>query len=95
MEFKTARLTLLIDPNEKDAFERLCALQDRTASQVVRHLTGDYLARQGVHYMARDETAKERAPSSDIPAQRTKSDSLEAAPHPASSALRTPRPPAS
>ena len=25
MELKTARLTLLIDPNKKAAFERLCA----------------------------------------------------------------------
>ncbi|MCK7495593.1 MAG: hypothetical protein MZW92_34685 [Comamonadaceae bacterium] len=30
MELKTARLTLLIDPNKKAAFERLCAQQDRT-----------------------------------------------------------------
>ena len=35
MELKTARLTLLIDPNKKVAFERLCAEQDLTASQVV------------------------------------------------------------
>lgn len=44
MELKTARLTLLIDPNKKAAFERLCARQDRTASQVVRQLIRDYLA---------------------------------------------------
>ena len=31
MELKTARLTLLIDPAKKEAFERLCARQDRTA----------------------------------------------------------------
>lgn len=100
MDFKTARLTLLIDPNKKEAFERLCALQDRTASQVVRQLARDYLARHGVHYhgvhyMTRDVPARERGPSSDIPAQRTKSGSPEAAPHPPSSALRTPRSPAS
>jgi antitoxin component of RelBE/YafQ-DinJ toxin-antitoxin module len=35
MELKTARLTLLIDPNKKAAFERLCAQLDLTASQVV------------------------------------------------------------
>jgi Ribbon-helix-helix protein len=50
MELKTARLTLLIDPNKKAAFERLCALQDRTASQVVRQLIRDYLAQHGVEY---------------------------------------------
>jgi hypothetical protein len=48
MEHKTARLTLLIDPNKKAAFERLCAAQDRTASQVVRQLIRDYLALHGV-----------------------------------------------
>lgn len=50
MEHKTARLTLLIDPNKKAAFERLCAQQDRTASQVVRQLIRDYLAQHGVAY---------------------------------------------
>lgn len=52
MELKTARLTLLIDPNKKAAFERLCAAQDRTASQVVRQLIRDYLAEHGVRFVA-------------------------------------------
>lgn len=52
MELKTARLTLLIDPNKKLAFERLCAQQDRTASQVVRQLIRDYLAEHGVQFVA-------------------------------------------
>ena len=52
MELKTARLTLLIDPNKKAAFERLCAQQDRTASQVVRQLIRDYLIEHGVSYVA-------------------------------------------
>ena len=43
MESKTARLTLLIDPHKKAAFERLCAQQDRTASQVVRQLIREYV----------------------------------------------------
>ena len=50
MELKTARLTLLIDPNKKAAFERLCAQRDLTASQVVRQMIRDYLAQHGVHY---------------------------------------------
>ena len=50
MEHKTARLTLLIDPNKKAAFERLCAQQDLTASQVVRQMIRDYLAQHGVAY---------------------------------------------
>lgn len=51
MELKTARLTLLIDPAKKVAFERLCASQDLTPSQVVRQLIRDYLAQHGVAYV--------------------------------------------
>jgi hypothetical protein len=50
MELKTARLTLLIDPNKKAAFERLCAQHDLTASQVVRQMIRDYLAQHGASY---------------------------------------------
>lgn len=50
MEKKTARLTLLIDPKKKQAFEQLCALQDLTPSQVVRQLIRDYLDKHGVEY---------------------------------------------
>lgn len=52
MELKTARLTILIDPNKKAAFERLCAQQDLTASQVIRQLIRSYLAQHGVEYVA-------------------------------------------
>ena len=51
MELKTARLTLLIDPAKKAAFERLCAQQDLTPSQVVRQMIRDYLAQHGVSYV--------------------------------------------
>jgi hypothetical protein len=50
MENKTARLTILIDPAKKKAFEKLCALQDLTPSQVVRQLIRDYLQKHGVTY---------------------------------------------
>jgi Ribbon-helix-helix protein len=50
MELKTARLTLLIDPAKKAAFEELCARQDLTPSQVVRQLIRDYLAQHSVSY---------------------------------------------
>lgn len=69
MELKTARLTLLIDPNKKLAFERLCAQQDRTASQVVRQLIRDYLTAHGVAFVASgaaevdDDGARELAPA--------------------------------
>lgn len=50
MEKKTARLTLLIDPHKKRAFEQLCATQDLTPSQVVRQLIRNYLHSHGVEY---------------------------------------------
>lgn len=50
MEQKTARLTVLIDPNKKKAFETLCAQQDVTPSQVVRRLIRDYLLAHGVAF---------------------------------------------
>ena len=50
METKTARLTVLIDPEKKKAFENLCASQDLTPSQVVRQLIRDYLLKHNVSY---------------------------------------------
>jgi len=51
MEKKTARLTILIDPDKKKALETLCASQDLTSSQVVRQLIRDYLTKHGVSYL--------------------------------------------
>ena len=50
MESKTARLTILVDPAKKRAFERLCAAQDLTPSQVVRQLIREYLTAHGVSW---------------------------------------------
>jgi hypothetical protein len=50
METKTARLTLLIDPVKKTAFEELCAAQDLTPSQVVRQMIRDYMELHGMDY---------------------------------------------
>ena len=50
MENKTARLTVLIDPARKDAFEKLCHSQDMTPSQVMRRLIRDFLTANGVKY---------------------------------------------
>ncbi|WP_366919529.1 CopG family transcriptional regulator [Hydrocarboniphaga sp.] len=58
MESKTARLTLLIDPEKKSAFESLCAQQDLTPSQVVRQLIRDYLAKHGVTYGTKKSSRK-------------------------------------
>jgi len=50
MELKTARLTVLLDPAKKKAFEQLCAQQDVTPSQVVRQLIREYLKAHGVEW---------------------------------------------
>lgn len=46
MEIRTARLTLLIDPKKKRAFEKLCASEDVTPSQKVRQFIREYLEQQ-------------------------------------------------
>src|SRR5678815_3734028 len=43
LEKRTARLTILIDPRKKIVFERLCAEEDATPSQVVRRLIRSYI----------------------------------------------------
>ena len=50
MENKTARLTVLIDPVKKQAFEQLCERQDLKPSQVVRQLIREYLHKHNVDY---------------------------------------------
>jgi hypothetical protein len=42
-EERTARLTVLIDPRKKAVFERICAAEDTTPSQVVRRLIRGYI----------------------------------------------------
>ncbi len=70
MELKTARLTLLIDPAKKAAFEALCAQQDLTPSQVVRQLIRDYLAHHGVSYVPSGAPAAPAAPAAGRSARR-------------------------
>jgi predicted transcriptional regulator len=63
MELKTARLTILIDPAKKQAFEELCRAQDMTPSQVVRRLIRDYMDEQErVAATARPRNARKPAP---------------------------------
>jgi hypothetical protein len=50
VESKTARLTILVDPKKKRAFEKLCADQDLTPSQVLRQFMRSYLAQHGVRW---------------------------------------------
>jgi len=53
-EQRTARLTVLIDPKKKAAFEQLCRDEDVTPSQVVRQMIREFIeARLGPDW--RDE----------------------------------------
>ena len=45
-EQRTARLTILVDPRKKAVFERLCAEEDQTPSQVVRRLMREYIEKR-------------------------------------------------
>jgi antitoxin component of RelBE/YafQ-DinJ toxin-antitoxin module len=75
MELKTARLTLLIDPAKKAAFEQLCAQQDLTPSQVVRQLIRDYLTQHGVSFTpsgARPPASEARSKRRAVPAAKSR-----------------------
>ena len=61
MEDRTARLTVLIDPRKKALFERLCAEQDTTPSQMVRQLIRRYIEdRTGAPWTAETQEPKRR-----------------------------------
>jgi hypothetical protein len=56
LEERTARLTILIDPRKKALFERLCAEEDLTSSQVLRRLIRAYIEeRLGRPWVAGDD----------------------------------------
>ena len=59
IEDRTARLTVLIDPRKKKVFERLCAQEDQTPSQVVRRLIREYIERRLGRPWKPGERAKE------------------------------------
>jgi hypothetical protein len=67
IEDRTARLTILIDPRKKELFERLCAEEDATPSQVVRRLIRSYIEeRTGEPWVPTEESrrsARRRSPS--------------------------------
>ena len=62
LEDRTARLTILVDPRKKALFERLCAEEDTTPSQVVRRLIRRYIEeRTGQPWRPPDEAPKPAA----------------------------------
>lgn len=48
LENRTARLTILIDPNKKKAFEELCERLDTTPSQALRQMIREFLSKHNV-----------------------------------------------
>jgi Ribbon-helix-helix protein len=66
LEERTARLTILIDPRKKALFERLCAEEDLTSSQVVRRMIRAYVEER----LGRPWVPGEEVPISDAPAAR-------------------------
>lgn len=68
MELKTARLTILIDPAKKQAFEELCRTQDMTPSQVVRRLIRGFMEEQ----QPAAAPAKKAAPRKAAPARKSR-----------------------
>lgn len=58
LEERTARLTVLIDPRKKAIFERLCAEEDATPSQVVRRLLRQYIEERTGQPWVAEETKR-------------------------------------
>jgi hypothetical protein len=54
LEDRTARLTVLIDPNKKKAFEDLCTRLDTTPSQALRQMIREFLAKHNVTWTPGD-----------------------------------------
>ncbi|MBX7146825.1 MAG: CopG family transcriptional regulator [Alphaproteobacteria bacterium] len=54
-EERTARLTILVDPNKKKVFENLCNHLDVTPSQVLRQMIRDFLNKHNVIWKTKNE----------------------------------------
>ncbi|WP_368904476.1 hypothetical protein [Taklimakanibacter lacteus] len=50
LENRTARLTILIDPDKKKAFEDLCMRLDTNPSQALRQMIREFLAKHHVKW---------------------------------------------
>ena len=62
LEQRTARLTILVDPRKKALFERLCAEEDASPSQVLRRLIRGYIEqRMGKAWTPDEEPTQPRA----------------------------------
>lgn len=54
LESRTARMTVLIDPNKKKAFEELCERLDTTPSQALRQMMREFLSKHNVTWSPDD-----------------------------------------
>jgi hypothetical protein len=63
-EQRTARLTILIDPDKKSVFEHLCSLEDVTPSQVVRRLIREFIEQQSGRPWKAGDLPEDFAPTS-------------------------------
>ena len=61
LENRTARMTVLIDPNKKKAFEELCTRLDTTPSQALRQMIREFLAKHNVAWTPDDKSNNEAA----------------------------------
>lgn len=67
-EQRTARFTVLIDPDKKAVFESLCALDDVTPSQIIRRLIREYIEkRSGRSWQPGDRPEQFRPARADQP----------------------------
>ena len=66
LEVRTARLTILVDPRKKALFERLCAEDDATPSQVMRRLIRRYIEERTGRPWVPSEQANRRKSRSDV-----------------------------
>ena len=74
LEERTARLTILIDPRKKALFEKLCAQEDLTSSQVVRRMIRAYIEeRLGRPWVPGEEDPASDGPSGASAASRRRS----------------------
>jgi hypothetical protein len=60
-ESRTSRLTILIDPNKKKAFDELCGRFDTTPSQMLRQMIRELLAKHDVSWTGTDKSCKSKA----------------------------------
>ena len=60
LENRTARLTILMDPNKKKAFEALCERLDTTPSQTLRQLIRGFLSKHNVKWTPSDADSDHR-----------------------------------